>query len=205
MILNAVSARDEEALRYDTVAKFYDSLAFFVEWFASKHRKKILHQSRGVILEVGVGTGNSFKDYPIGSQITAIDVSREMLRLAEHKLEGYNGKIDLQQEDVRNLSFRDETFDTIFTSWVLCSVADPVKGLKEMRRVLKRDGRLLMIEHVKSKNRVLGYLMETLNPLVSGLDNINRDTVKNLEEAGWIVERETNLSYDIVKAIVALK
>jgi ubiquinone/menaquinone biosynthesis C-methylase UbiE len=204
-MLNVASQMGEEALRYDRVARFYDAVAFFVEWFASKHRKEILHQAKGAILEVGVGTGKSFKDYPPGNHITAIDISREMLRRAEQKLRSYNGKIELHLEDVQSLSFKDETFDTIFACWVFCSVDDPVKGLKEMHRVLKRNGKLLMIEHVKSKNKVLGYLMEKLNPLVARRDNINRDTVENLQKTGWTVKQEKNLAYDIVKAIDALK
>jgi len=122
--------------RYDRVAKFYDALNFFIEWFTSKHRKDILRQARGNILEIGVGTGSSFKDYPPGKHIVAVDISREMLQRAREKLKNYNGNIKLRREDVQNLSFKDETFDTVFTSWVFCSVTDPIKGLTELRRVL---------------------------------------------------------------------
>ena len=128
-----------------------------------------------------------------------------MLRIAEEKRKGYNGKIELQIEDVQYLPFKDEAFDTIFTSLVFCSVHNPVMGLCEVRRVLKKDGRLLMIEHVKSENKVIGYVMEKLNPLVAKFDNINRETVNNLEMAGFKVKQEENLAYDIVKAIVASK
>jgi len=178
-----------------------------MERFASKHRKEILRQARGNILEVGVGTGSSFKDYPPNERIVAVDISQQMLRRAEEKLRSYSGKIELRREDVQDLSFRDESFDTVFTSWVFCSVTDPVKGLTEVRRVLKKEGRLLMLEHVKSKNKVLGYLMDKINPLVAmlGVDNINRETVENLRKAGFKVEQEKNIAYDIVKAIVATK
>jgi len=193
--------------RYDRVAKFYDAINFFIEWFASKHRKEILRQARGNIVEIGVGTGNSFKDYPPGKHVVAIDISREMLRRAREKLKNYNGNIKLRREDVQNLSFKDETFDTIFTSWVFCSVIDPIKGLTELRRVLRKDGQLLMLEHVKSKGKTLGYLMEKLNPLIAkyGVDNINRDTVGNLRRAGFKMRQERNLACDVVKAIVAVQ
>jgi len=198
---------DPAEVRFDRMARFYDAFNFFMERFASKHRKEILRQARGNILEVGVGTGSSFKDYPPSERIVAVDISQEMLRRAEEKLRSYSGKIELRREDVQNLSFRDETFDTVFTSWVFCSVTDPVKGLTEVRRVLKKEGRLLMLEHVKSKNKVLGYLMDKINPLVAmlGVDNINRETVENLRKAGFKVEQEKNIAYDIVKAIVATK
>lgn len=199
--------KDYAEVRFDRVARFYDTFNFFVERFASKHRKEILRQARDNILEVGVGTGSSFKDYMPNERIVAVDISQEMLHRAEEKLKNYNGKIELRREDVQNLSFKDETFDTVFTSWVFCSVTDPVKGLTEVRRVLKKDGQLLMLEHVKSKNKMLGYLMDKLNPLAIrlGTGNINRDTVENLRKAGFKVKQERSLAYDVVKAIVAVK
>jgi len=76
-----------------------------------------------------------------------------------------------------------------------------------VRRVLKKDGQLLMLEHVKSKNKMFGYLMDKLNPFVIrlGTGNIGRDTVENLRKAGVRVKQERNLAYDVVKAIVATK
>jgi ubiquinone/menaquinone biosynthesis C-methylase UbiE len=204
---NLKSEKDQAEARFDRVAAFYDAFNFFMELFASKHRREILQQARGDILEVGVGTGSSFRDYPLGKRIIAVDISREMLRRAEEKSKNYKGIIKLHREDVQTLSFKDETFDTVFTSWVFCSVTNPVKGLTELRRVLKKDGQLLMLEHVRSKGRVLGYLMDKLNPLVAriGVDNINRDTEENLRKAGFNVKQVRNLAYDVVKAIVAVK
>lgn len=204
---NVTWERDSVEARYDRITRFYDALNFFVEWFASKRRKEILRYAKGNILEVGVGTGNSFKDYPPNRRIVAVDISQEMLRRARNKLKNYNGNIKLRREDTQNLSFKDETFDTIFASWVFCSVADPIKGLSELRRVLKKDGQLLMLEHVRSRGKTLGYLMNKLNPLIAehGVDNINRDTVENLRKAGFKVRQERNLAYDVVKAIVAVK
>lgn len=198
---------DPAEVRFDQVARFYDAFNFFIERFASKHRREILRQVKGNVLEVGVGTGSSFKHYQPGGHIVAVDISKEMLRRAEKKLRNYNGTIELRREDVQNLSFKDEFFDTVFTSWVFCSVTDPIKGLTEVHRVLRKDGQLLMLEHVRSKNKVLGYLMDKLNPLVArfGVDNINRDTVGNLRKAGFKIRQERNLAYDVVKAIVASK
>jgi len=201
------SLRDEAEVRFDRVAKFYDAFNFFMELFTSRHRREILHRAKGKILEVGVGTGSSFRDYPPNKQIVAVDISKEMLLRAREKLKNYDGSIKLRREDVQDLSFEDEAFDTVFTSWVFCSVTDPVKGLTELRRVMKKDGQLLMLEHVRSEGRILGYVMDKLNPLIAkvGLDNINRDTVKNLRKAGFNVLQERNLAYDVVKAIIAVK
>ena len=192
---------------FDAVARFYDSFYFIVEGFTSRHRRELLRRARGKILEIGVGTGASFKDYPPRQQIVGIDTSQEMLRRAEQKRSNYNGRIELREEDVQNLSFKDEVFDTVFSSWVFCSVTDPTKGLSEVHRVLKNEGQLLMLEHVRSNNKMLGRLMDKLNPLVSrlGVGNINRDTVQHLRQAGFKIEEERNIAYDVVKAIVASK
>jgi ubiquinone/menaquinone biosynthesis C-methylase UbiE len=193
--------------RIDRIAGFYDALNNMGEWFFSRQRKEILRQAEGRILEVGVGTGNSFKDYPPGKHIVAIDISREMLRRASEKARNYNGRIELRREDVHRLSFRSETFDTVFTSLVFCTVTDPIRGLREIRRVLKKDGKLLMLEHVRSKNGTLGYIMDRINLFIVkyGIDNINRDTVENLRKAGFKMVQDKNLAYDVVKAIVAVK
>lgn len=199
--------RDIVEARYDRAARFYDAVNFLVDRFASKHRKEILRRAKGDILEVGVGTGSSFKDYAPGQHIVAVDISREMLRRAKAKLKNYHGDVKLRREDVQNLPFKDETFDTIFTSWVFCSVKDPIKGLTELLRVLKKDGQLLMLEHVRSRNWKLGLLMDRLNPLIVkyGVDNLDRDTVGNLRKAGFKIQDERNLAYDVVKSIVAVK
>lgn len=202
-----VARKDSLEARYDRVARFYDALMAFVEWFVSRNRRTLLGQAGGEILEVGVGTGNSFKDYPNGRHIVAVDISREMLSRANARIANYDGSVSLRHEDVQRLSFDDEAFDTVFTSCVFCSVADPVRGLRELHRVLRKGGRLLMVEHVRSKGRLLGDLMDRLNPLVTkyGVDNINRETVNNLRKAGFKIEQDRNLVYDIVKAIVAVK
>ena len=206
-MLVKVPEKDLVEARYDRVARFYDALMAFVEWFVSRNRRALLRQAGTEILEVGVGTGNSFRDYPKGKRIVAVDISREMLNRAEAKKRYYEGSVSLRREDVQRLSFDDEAFDTVFASCVFCSVSDPIKGLSELHRVLRNGGKLLMVEHVRSRGRLLGGLMDRLNPFVSkySVDNINRDTVDNLRKAGFRVEQDRNIVYDVVKAIVAVK
>lgn len=198
---------DPAGFRFDKVARFYDALNSIVEVFSSRRRREVLSRVRGDILEVGVGTGCSFKDYPPSQHIVAVDISPEMLSRAEEKRKDYSGRIELRKEDIQSLPFKDESFDTIFCSWVFCSVTDPVRGLNQLHRILKKDGQLLMLEHVRSKNRALGYLMDRLNPLIArvGIDNINRDTVQHVRRAGCKIEQERNLVYDVAKAIAASK
>ncbi len=107
--------------------------------------------------------------------------------------------------DVQHLEFPDQVFDTVFATFVFCSVPDPVLGLKELRRVCKPDGRLLLLEHMRPGNPLLGTLFDLLNPLVVRMmgANINRRTVENIRRAGWQIRVDEQLSSDIVRWIEA--
>ncbi len=159
------------------------------------------------ILEVGVGTGKNFPCYPSDAEITAVDFSKEMLKRAQDKVSKQKVKVRLQQMDVQNLEFEDDTYDTVVASFVFCSVPDPVRGLMEVERVCKPGGRVVLLEHVLSANRVLDWLMNLANPLVVRImgANINRQTVENVSKSGLVVERVTDLGAGIFKLIEARK
>jgi len=160
-----------------------------------------------IILEVGVGTGKNFPFYPSGTDITAIDFSEKMLDRAREKAKKQDIEIALQQMDVQNLSFEDDTFDTIVSTFVFCSVPDPIKGLKEIKRVCKPNGKVLLLEHVLSANRFLAFIMNMVNPLVVRTmgPHINRKTVGNVSISGLKVEKVTDLAAGIFKLIEARK
>lgn len=151
-------------------------------------------------LEVGVGTGKNIPYYPSGVRITAIDFSPRMLSRARSTARRLGAQIDLQEMDVQNLKFSDHAFDTVFATFVFCSVPDPVKGLSELRRVCKAGGRLLLLEHMRPGNFLLGLLFDALNPLVVRLTgaNINRRTMQNIKKAGWKISVAQRLSLDVV-------
>jgi ubiquinone/menaquinone biosynthesis C-methylase UbiE len=188
--------------RYNRIAGFYDQFEAMMEKSqVQKWRGLIWGQVRGKVLEVGVGTGKNIPYYPENTQVTAIDFSEKMLEKARGKAALYRKTADLMLMDAQQLEFPDETFDTVITTFVFCSVPDPVKGLREIKRVLKKDGRIIMMEHVRSKKALLGLVMDLINPLtvrISGA-NMNRRTLENLKDAGLTVELEQNLMLDIVK------
>ena len=191
--------------RYDRAARFYDLFESPMEMMALKKcRIEVMKELKGKVLEVGVGTGKNIEYYPEEIEITAIDFSEKMLAKAKEKAKKFNKKVTLMPMDVQNLNFPDNTFDTVFTTCVFCSVPDPIKELKEIRRVCKPTGKIIMIEHVRSEGKVLGLIMDVLNPLVVNTygANINRRTVENIHRAGYTNVEVTNLSGDILKKII---
>lgn len=169
-----------------------------------KWRIEVMKDLSGKVLEVGVGTGKNIEYYPDDIDITAIDFSEKILERAREKTKLFNKKVNLIQMDAQDLEFPDNTFDVVFTTCVFCSVPDPIKGLMEIRRVCKPDCKIIMIEHVRSERKVLGLIMDVLNPIVVNVygANINRRTVENIYKSGYTNVKVTNLSGDIVKKIV---
>lgn len=101
-----------------------------------------------------------------------------MLKKAKEKAHGYNKKIKLINMDAQKMDFEDNSFDSVFTTCVFCTVLDPIKGLEEIKRVCKPGGKIIMIEHVRSKNKLMGILMDVFNPISLKIigTNINRNT-----------------------------
>ncbi len=195
--------------RYNRIAPLYDLMGSLVDRSRYGRWREILWSKvEGThILEVGGGTGKSFPYYPTGAEITAVDLSEEMLTRARDKASRQKVKVHLEQMDVQNLEFEDSRFDTIVASFVFCSVPDPVRGLMEIERVCKPGGKVALLEHVLSANHILGWLMNLANPLVVRMvgANINRRTVNNVIKSGLVLEQVTDLRAGVFKLIEARK
>jgi ubiquinone/menaquinone biosynthesis C-methylase UbiE len=154
-----------------------------------------------------VGTGKNFPWYLAGAEVTAVDFSQRMLERARARSERNKVKVRLREMDVQNLEFGDDSFDTVVASFVFCSVPDPVRGLREVRRVCRPGGKVILLEHVLSANRVLARLMNLVNPLAVRMmgANINQRTVDNVARSGLTIEKVTDLGAGIFKLIEARK
>lgn len=172
---------------YNRNAALYDKLLAPVDGTLSKWRKRLLKDVRGKTLEIGVGTGKNMEHYPKGVSLTGIDSSENMLKYARKRANGHNHIDDLLMMDAENLIFSDNTFDTVVSSCVFCSVHNPVKAFEEIKRVCKSNGNIYLLEHVRSNKKIVGKIMDILNPISYTLygDNINRRTYDNLIKAGF--------------------
>ena len=191
--------------RYDRQAGLFDFWEAPIEALGFKRlRKRLWSEVHGArILEVGVGTGKNLPYHPQGSRSVAVDLSPRMLGHAARKADRLGRDVDLVLADAQRLPFRDGVFDAAAATFVFCSVPDPVLGLREVRRVVRRDGGLHLLEHVRSRNPIAGRLMDWMNPLwvrVSGA-NINRDTVANVQSAGIELETVKSRMFGILKLI----
>lgn len=192
--------------RYERLAPFYDRMEKSSEGRYTPFRERVWSLVEGPkALEVGVGTGKNIPFYPYGVQVTAIDLAPGMLNRAKQRAEELGKQVDLRLGDVQCLEFPDATFDTVAATFVFCSVPDPILGLREVFRVLKPGGKVVFMEHVRSEKLLLGLLMEILNPfmLIMMGSNMNRRTVDNVRQSGFVIDTVENLRRDYVKLIVA--
>ena len=188
------------------LAWLYDAMEKGGSRRQARFQKEIFRTMEGKVLFVAAGTGLNFSNFPPGKEILAIDISSRMVEAARARAIEYNGSLSLQQADVQLLPFADCNFDTVATASTFCSVADPVQGLKELYRVLKPGGAMLMFEHVRSRKPLLGLSLDFLTLATRYIGPaVNRDTVGNLQRAGFAVDRVVCAYLDIFLAIEAHK
>jgi ubiquinone/menaquinone biosynthesis C-methylase UbiE len=195
--------------RYNRIAPLYDSMEGLVERSRYTNWRDLLWSKvEGTrILEVGVGTGKNLRYYPAGAEMIAIDLSEKMLERAKRKASEQKLEVHLQQMDVQKLDFADKSFDSVVASFVFCSVPDPVRGLMEVKRVCKEGGKVVLMEHMRSPNRVLNLFMDFVNLASARImgENVNRRTVDNVRKSGLEVEQVTNLAFGVFQLIEARK
>jgi demethylmenaquinone methyltransferase/2-methoxy-6-polyprenyl-1,4-benzoquinol methylase len=183
--------------KYNRIAPIYELIDLPLEiFFFRKWRKEALSNLSGKVLEIGVGSGRNLKYYPAGCSVTGIDASEGMLEKAREKAREMKN-VNLLLMDAEHLEFPDNSFDYVITTFVLCTIPDPVKALKEMRRVLKPSGELIALEHMHSSNPIIDLFEHLIDPFLFYLlgDHTTRHTARNIEEAGFNIEEAKKLAF----------
>ena len=173
--------------RYERLSAYYDRLEGLTERRYRPWRRKLWGQVLGPrVLEVGVGTGKNMPYWPEGLVVTAIDLTPGMLVLARRQADQLRLQPDLRLGDVQALDFPDASYDSAVATFVFCSVPDPVLGLRELARVVRPGGQILLLEHGRPSNPLLGRVTDLLSPFVVRIigANLNRRTVDNVRQAG---------------------
>ncbi|WP_237394703.1 class I SAM-dependent methyltransferase [Methylacidimicrobium sp. AP8] len=194
--------------KWDAASRFFDRLTWADDRRFGPEKRRLFGRlrGRGKLLFIGAGTGNDFRYLPPDLAMTAIDLSPEMLARAAAKAAGHPAGIELRQADVQRLPFPDGSFDQALSVCTFCSVPDPLRGLREVYRVLRPGGRFFLFEHVRSRIGPVGVLLDVMTPLSRRIGPaLNRETVGNVKAAGFRIAGEENVYLDIVKWIEAEK
>ena len=156
---------------YKIYAPAYD---FVFDWIFSPGREAAvaaleINPSQHV-LEVGIGTGLNLPLYPPQCLVTGIDISEEMLRKAHEKLAELGRRdVTLRTMDATVMDFPDDTFDSSVATYTISAVPDPVGVLREMRRVVRPGGNIVVLNHFRSDKRVVGRLEDLVAPVCTRL------------------------------------
>ncbi len=154
-------------------------------------RHELLAHAHGATIEIGAGTGLNLEHYP-GSvtRLVLSEPDEHMRRRLAHRADALRPAAEVIDAGAEGLPFADATFDTAVVTWVLCSVPDQRVALREIARVLKPDGRLLFLEHVRSDDPQVARRQDRIRPVYSCLSgcNPNRETLAAIEASGFEVE-----------------
>jgi phosphatidylethanolamine/phosphatidyl-N-methylethanolamine N-methyltransferase len=151
---------------YDKIAKVYD-----LTFGPTLHPGRLIALERmGIkpgdkVLEVGVGTGINVSLYPEHCQVTGIDFSALMLEKAHERVvkKGVTN-VRLQEMDAANLTFADDTFDIVYAPYVISVVPDPIAVTREMCRVCRPGGRIVILNHFLSQNPIAARIERVISP-----------------------------------------
>lgn len=204
----SIEATERQRRVWNLHAPMYDrSMGLIEKLLFGDGRAWVCSQASGEVLEVAVGTGRNLPFYAPGVRLTGIELSEAMLTIARGRAAALGREVDFRQGDAQALPFPDATFDTVVCTFALCSIPDDRKAVAEMKRVLRRGGRLLLIDHVPSTTRLwrdIQWLFEQVTLRVQGQHMLRRP-LKHVRAEGFDIDRAERLRAGIVERISARK
>ncbi|MBB4934226.1 ubiquinone/menaquinone biosynthesis C-methylase UbiE [Lipingzhangella halophila] len=183
--------------RWNRMAQGYDRRGDRAErWLIGDTRAWLCGQATGRTLEVAVGTGRNLDFYRDEVALTGLDLSTEMLTVARRRATALDLRVDLKEGDSQALPFNDGDFDTVVCTLALCTIPNQRAAVNEMHRVLRPEGRLLLVDHVEYTRVPLRWV-ERLRaaPRTRPLDLVR--------ENGFTVDHHDRLALGLVDRVVA--
>lgn len=195
--MTAPTAAEAEARSTAVPGSWFSSVTYDpLLWWAERsgmadRRRRLLASARGDVLELGAGTGLNLPHYPEElHRLVLTEPEEHMARRLRRRLDWLGRRAELVRAPADTLPFDDECFDTVVSTLVLCTVGDPEGALAEIRRVLRPDGSLLFLEHVRADDPRLARWQDRLHgawwSFADGC-NCNRPTLELLREQGFEV------------------
>lgn len=202
--------RDRIETIYNEIAPDWDQRQGVVEriLMGQAMRDSLAGLLHGDVLEIGTGTGPTLRLLAGNDRVTSftgVDLSAGMLDQARKHALDLPFPVDLRRMDAESLDFADASFDVVTTSLMLCTVPDPALALREMTRVCKPDGLVVLLEHVRARNPLLAGLQRALNPLQVRMlgCHLDRPTDRLTRDLGFRIEHETTRFFGVFHLIAA--
>jgi ubiquinone/menaquinone biosynthesis C-methylase UbiE len=183
------------AVRHPIFARVFDRMSPMMENEVGRHRSALLVGLSGRVLEIGAGNGMNFRHYPASvTEVVALEPESYLRAKAEQAARRAPVPVTVRNGVAAPLALDDGGFDAAVASLVLCSVPDPLRALSELRRVLRRNGELRFLEHVRSDRPRAARLQQRLDrsgiwPRAAGGCHCARDTVAMIDAAGFHIEQ----------------
>ena len=170
----------------------------------AKQRKKLFARASGDVLDVGCGYGMNFPYLTHKKSITGVDFSHVMLDKAREAVRGMSIKADLREGDAEALQFPDNSFDTVISTLSTCSFFNPILALREMRRVCKPHGKILLIEHGRSTWGWVGKYQDNHvdQQIEQGGCRWNQEPQELVKEAGLSIQHATRTLLGIFHTMI---
>jgi ubiquinone/menaquinone biosynthesis C-methylase UbiE len=156
------------------------------------YRRRITSTAAGRVVEIGVGSGENLRLYSQADRLIGLDPSSRLLSMAREAARGATVPVELMKGSAQDIPLADTSVDTVVMTWTLCSIPDPSRALREIRRVLTDSGRLLFVEHGRSPDPRVSRWQDRLTPLwrrIAGGCHLNRPVRLLIEGAGLRLER----------------
>lgn len=152
-------------------------------------RARLVPAAHGRVLEVGFGSGLNLPFYGSAvERLYALDPSRELYALARRRIDAAGVPVEFMPGSAEEIPLPGASVDDVVMTWTACSIRDPRQALREVRRVLKPDGRLIFVEHGRAPDAAVVRWQDRLNPMwkrVAGGCNLNRPIDDVIRSAGF--------------------